>query len=65
MAISDLLNRRVRAVAQDDEEVYSDQSGSEQASDDLRSDKSGSESGSDGSLDGEDDDDVVSFPSCG
>ncbi|GKZ22683.1 rRNA bioproteinsis protein rrp36 [Aspergillus brasiliensis] len=58
MAISDLLNRRVRAVAQDDEEVYSDQSGSEQASDDLRSDKSGSESGSDGSLDGEDDDDV-------
>ncbi|KAL7654891.1 rRNA biogenesis protein rrp36 [Aspergillus niger] len=57
MAISDLLNRRVRAVAQDDEELYSDQSGSDQASDDLRSDESGSESGSDGSLDEDDDDD--------
>lgn len=59
MAISDLLNRRVRAVAQDDEELYSDQSGSEQASDDLRSDESGSESGSDGSLDEDDEDDMV------
>ncbi|OJZ86167.1 hypothetical protein ASPFODRAFT_33752 [Aspergillus luchuensis CBS 106.47] len=58
MAISDLLNRRVRAVAQDDEELYSDQSGSEQASDDLRSDESGSESGSDGSLDEDDEDDM-------
>ncbi|PYI10821.1 DUF947-domain-containing protein [Aspergillus sclerotiicarbonarius CBS 121057] len=56
MAISDLLNRRVRAVAEDDEEVYSDQSGSDEASDDLRSDESGSEDASDASLDEEDDD---------
>ncbi|RAL02774.1 putative pre-rRNA processing protein [Aspergillus ibericus CBS 121593] len=56
MAISDLLNRRVRAVAEDDEEIYSDQSGSDVASDDLRSAESGSEDASDGSLDEEDDD---------
>ncbi|OOF90321.1 hypothetical protein ASPCADRAFT_59640 [Aspergillus carbonarius ITEM 5010] len=54
MAISDLLNRRVRAVAEDDEEFYSDRSGSDEAGDDLRSGESGSEDAS--RLDEEDDD---------
>lgn len=58
MAISDLLNRRVRAVAEDDEEFYSDRSGSDEAGDDLRSGESGSEDAS--RLD-EEDDDMVCF----
>lgn len=45
MAISDLLNRRVRARADDDEEVYSD--GSEVHSDAEGSDESGSDNASD------------------
>lgn len=42
MAISDLLNRRVRARADDDEEFYSDGSESEVYSDAEGSDESGS-----------------------
>lgn len=57
MAISDLLNRRVRAAPDEDEEVYSDESasGSEPPSDEGSSDESGSESGGD-SLNGSDND---------
>ncbi|KAL4818244.1 rRNA biogenesis protein rrp36 [Aspergillus spinulosporus] len=57
MAISDLLNRRVRAAPDEDEDVYSDESasGSEAPSDEGSSDESGSESGDD-SLDGSDND---------
>ncbi|RAL07078.1 putative pre-rRNA processing protein [Aspergillus homomorphus CBS 101889] len=51
MAISDLLNRRVRALPEEDEEVYSDRSGSEEASDHAPSD---SENASDDSLDEDD-----------
>lgn len=46
MAISDLLNRRVRARADDDEEVYSDGSESEVRSDAEGSDESGSDNAS-------------------
>ncbi|KAL4898537.1 rRNA biogenesis protein rrp36 [Aspergillus ambiguus] len=42
MAISDLLNRRVRALPDEDEEVYSDTSASEGRSDDGQSDSDGS-----------------------
>ncbi|OGM50286.1 rRNA biogenesis protein rrp36 [Aspergillus bombycis] len=45
MAISDLLNRRVRALPEDDEEIYSEESASEEGSDDGRSGES--DSGSD------------------
>ncbi|KAL4999055.1 rRNA biogenesis protein rrp36 [Aspergillus recurvatus] len=53
MAISDLLNRRVRAAPDEDHDVYSDASGSgaEAHSDEERSNESGSESAGD-SLDG-------------
>ncbi|KAG2418767.1 hypothetical protein HFD88_001868 [Aspergillus terreus] len=47
MAISDLLNRRVRALPDEDEEDYSDAAGSEEPSDDGQSD---SDDGSHGSL---------------
>ncbi|KAL5360896.1 rRNA biogenesis protein rrp36 [Aspergillus floccosus] len=47
MAISDLLNRRVRALPDEDEEVYSDAAGSEELSDDGQSDP---DDGSHGSL---------------
>ncbi|PYI23248.1 pre-rRNA processing protein [Aspergillus violaceofuscus CBS 115571] len=54
MAISDLLNRRVRALPEEDEGVYSDGSGSEEASDLAPSDHSDSDNASDGSLDEDD-----------
>ncbi|KAL4976126.1 rRNA biogenesis protein rrp36 [Aspergillus desertorum] len=46
MTISDLLNRRVRAASEEDEDVYSDvsESGSEAQSDEERLNESGSES---------------------
>ncbi|KAE8372060.1 hypothetical protein BDV26DRAFT_109454 [Aspergillus bertholletiae] len=48
MAISDLLNRRVRALPEDDEEIYSEESASEEEkSDNGRSGESGSDSDSD------------------
>lgn len=40
MAISDLLNRRVRALPEEDEEIYSEESAFEEKSDDGRSDES-------------------------
>ncbi|KAL4926464.1 putative pre-rRNA processing protein [Aspergillus undulatus] len=56
MVISNLLSRRVRARPDEDEEVYSDDSGSgsEPPSEDEGS-AEGSDSGSEGSLDGDDD----------
>ncbi|KAL6231547.1 rRNA biogenesis protein rrp36 [Aspergillus navahoensis] len=56
MAISDLLNRRVRAAPDEDEDVYSHESGSgSEAHDEERSNEVGSESAGD-SLDGSDND---------
>ncbi|CEL01644.1 hypothetical protein ASPCAL01224 [Aspergillus calidoustus] len=57
MAISDLLNRRVRARPDEEEEVYSDSSvsASEAQSDEEQSDESGSEDASEGSVDESDD----------
>lgn len=46
MAISDLLNRRVRAKA-DDEDVYSEQSGSDEISGDADSIKDGNDASDD------------------
>lgn len=54
MAISDLLNRRVRARADDDEGVYSDGSESEVHSDAEGSDESGSDNSSEISEGGDD-----------
>lgn len=44
MAISDLLNRRVRALPEEDEEIYSEESAFEEKSDDRRSGESDSDS---------------------
>ncbi|RDW83925.1 putative pre-rRNA processing protein [Aspergillus mulundensis] len=56
MAISDLLNRRVRAAPDEDEDVSSDESGSEAPSDNEGSDESGSERAGQGLSDGDDHD---------
>ncbi|EAW08690.1 putative pre-rRNA processing protein [Aspergillus clavatus NRRL 1] len=50
MAISDLLNRRVRALPEEDEEVYSGESASEAESNDEQIDESRSDDSSDESL---------------
>ncbi|KAE8353551.1 rRNA biogenesis protein rrp36 [Aspergillus coremiiformis] len=55
MAISDLLNRRVRALPDEDEEVYSEESASEEKSDDGRSDESDSDDLNRGTLENSDD----------
>ncbi|PWY83001.1 DUF947-domain-containing protein [Aspergillus heteromorphus CBS 117.55] len=59
MAISDLLNRRVRAAPEAEEEVYSDETGSDQASDDGHSDEE-SDNASDGSEEEDEEDDDLS-----
>ncbi|KAF7591287.1 rRNA biogenesis protein rrp36 [Aspergillus hancockii] len=55
MAITDLLNRRVRALPDEDEEVYSEESATEDKSADGRSDESGSDDLDDEALDESDD----------
>ncbi|KAL2855476.1 hypothetical protein BJY01DRAFT_204208 [Aspergillus pseudoustus] len=57
MAISDLLNRRVRARPDEEEELYSDASvsASEDESDEEKSDESGSDNASEGSVEESDD----------
>ncbi|KAF7117512.1 hypothetical protein CNMCM5793_006534 [Aspergillus hiratsukae] len=52
MAVSDLLNRRVRALPEEDEEVYSEASASESESNDEKAEESGSDL-SDGSSEGD------------
>ncbi|KAI9369489.1 pre-rRNA processing protein [Aspergillus egyptiacus] len=54
MAISELLNRRVRAQPDEEEDNYSDPSASESSSDDGHSDGSGPDSASEGSVDDSD-----------
>lgn len=49
MAVSDLLNRRVRALPEEDEEVYSEAAASESESDDEKVEESGSDLGDDSS----------------
>jgi ribosomal RNA-processing protein 36 len=55
MAISDLLNRRVRALPDEDEDVYSEESTTEERSADGRPDESGSDDLGDEALDVSDD----------
>ncbi|KAL4780547.1 hypothetical protein BJX76DRAFT_42601 [Aspergillus varians] len=54
MAISDLLSRRVRARPDEEEDVYSDESGSAVQSDEEGSDLSGTENASENASDGSD-----------
>jgi ribosomal RNA-processing protein 36 len=49
MAVSDLLNRRVRALPDEDEEVYSEASASEPESNDEEIEESGSDISDDSS----------------